>query len=182
MMGVALVFGQVRIDTSKFSFAHGASIMRITAQTRRLVHEIAWDDGHRFLLDSVNALANCHAYGNAYSRVRQIARYLTNYQLVAPEHTEALSRATEGLIEGGAGSPSATELRQCTICLMQRLMESLNIPRVASELSEDELDQWDELLRCTQRVLECRKAAERVTQAGWDAVCRMLVAPASSAS
>jgi hypothetical protein len=48
---------------------------------------------------------------------------------------------------------------------------------MARRFSQSDARQCADFLTCTQRILECREAAERVTQTGWDRICQRLIAP-----
>src|SRR5262249_32320834 len=59
---------------------------------------------------------------------------------------------------------------------LEGLENALDLPSLARQFSESDACQCAEFLTCTQRILECREAAERVTRAGWDRVCERLIA------
>jgi energy-coupling factor transporter ATP-binding protein EcfA2 len=59
---------------------------------------------------------------------------------------------------------------------VQGLENALDFPQPETPFSQSDARQCLEFLTCTQRILECREAAERVTQAGWDRVCERLIA------
>jgi hypothetical protein len=54
------------------------------------------------------------------------------------------------------------------------LATTLDVPRFSDKYSSIDEDVYLEFLTSIQRVLECREAAERVTQTGWDRVCERL--------
>ena len=60
--------------------------------------------------------------------------------------------------------------------VFQELEHALDFPPFKPLFSVSDTRQCLEFLNCTRRILECREAAERVTQAGWDRVCERLIA------
>jgi hypothetical protein len=73
------------------------------------------------------------------------------------------------------GAPPQAALRRLEDAL-ERLENALDLPPFARQFSASDAGQCAEFRTCTQRILECREAAERVTQAGWDRVCERLIA------
>jgi hypothetical protein len=59
---------------------------------------------------------------------------------------------------------------------LERLENALDLPPLARQFSESGARQCADFVTCTRRVLECREAAERVTETGWDRVCERLIA------
>jgi hypothetical protein len=175
MIGVALVLTQVSGDTAKLTFRHGSAIPRDLNTARSLRYDLSTHAAQISALTSIHAIATSHAYGTAHSRLRQITRDLIAHELVTDECTDRLDQLTDGLIEGETSSPTGGKLREHTINFFQRLVVALDIPRDAYALSMDDMGQWTLFLNCAQRILECRNAAEWVTQAGWDQVCDQLI-------
>jgi predicted NACHT family NTPase len=58
---------------------------------------------------------------------------------------------------------------------LEGLETALKLPPLARQFSDSDARTCVEFLTCTQHILDCRKAAERVTQAGWDRVCARLI-------
>ena len=58
----------------------------------------------------------------------------------------------------------------------RELENALNLVQVIPWSSETDARGCTEFLMCTRLVMDCREAAERVTQAGWDQVCERLIA------
>jgi hypothetical protein len=79
-----------------------------------------------------------------------------------------------------SGDALADELYQRLENALKRLGNALDLSPLAHLFSERDARQCIEFLTHTQRILECRDAAERVTQAGWDQVCERLIAPPRS--
>ncbi len=61
--------------------------------------------------------------------------------------------------------------------ILRDFQAALNLPPLAQQPSEEDAQQCFEYLNCTRRIIECREAAERVTQAVWNRVCERLLAP-----
>jgi hypothetical protein len=74
------------------------------------------------------------------------------------------------------GEPPQAALQRLELAL-EGLKNALELPPPARCFTLSDARQSVELLTHTQRILECREAAERVTQASWDQVCEQLVAP-----
>ena len=64
--------------------------------------------------------------------------------------------------------------------ISQELENALDLPLFKHPFSIPDAHKLVDILTCTRRILECREAAERLTQAGWDRVCERLLAPPAS--
>jgi hypothetical protein len=60
--------------------------------------------------------------------------------------------------------------------VLREIETALDFPRLAHGFTQAEARQCVEFLTGTRRIIECREAAERATQAGWDCVCGRLIA------
>jgi hypothetical protein len=131
----------------------------------------------------------------AYARARARDRAPVSGLDLTLDEAERLSRMImeDGMIraEGIAGLDEGSNTldrilshtESLTGSLLQKLVNALeglanvlDIPRLASGLPDSDARQRVKFLICNRRILECREAAERVTQAGWDRVCERLIA------
>ena len=176
IMGVGIVATQAHMGAGRLAFRHGSAIPNSLGIVRELGYDVASERAEIVSLDRMHVLAKSHAFGNTYSRLRQLARDLVAYELVTDKYADRLNQMPEGP-ECTPTSPAAVEIRQSTVKLFQDIRSALDIPFRASDLSVPDMEQWVKLLGCAQRIFECRRAAERVTQTTWDLVCDMLFVP-----
>jgi hypothetical protein len=123
----------------------------------------------------VSALDRARTYARAVDRARNLGSVLIDQGMIAAERSAGLAEAC-GILDrhfsnwGTLSDDAAGELEN-----------ALDLPQHASRFARSDAQECVDFLTRTRRILECREAAERVTQAGWDQVCERLIAlPRSS--
>jgi hypothetical protein len=139
------------------------------AGTRTLARELA-----RVLkldLDGSSDLEVARARGRVRVRDLDLVFVIMKHGLIAAERSGAKCVAARRTLCRYLMDPQAP-----ADAVLQELEIALDFPVLAPAFSASDARQCLEFLICTRRILECREAAEWVTQAGWDRVCERLIA------
>jgi hypothetical protein len=132
----------------------------------------------RFNPDGITpARDRTHLLALALAPIRALSSILIGYQMIAAKRSAKFARAHNALEQYSSNlvAPSRTEIQGIQDAI-ELLDGAIDFPQAARLFLESDALECVEFLDCTQRILQCREAAERVTQAGWDRVCKRLLA------
>jgi hypothetical protein len=124
--------------------------------------------------DHVLVVALSRARDRVLARGRSLASMIVRHRMITAERSAGFAEACKNL-DGHSTNRGAS-----TDAILRELENALDLPQPEPAFSQDDARQCVEFLACTQRILECREAAERVTQGGWNKVCERLIAPLRS--
>src|SRR5262249_52314266 len=130
-------------------------------------------------LDRDIAVARALDRAGAYylSRAHSLSRMIIEYGMITAEQIAGFVEACKTLDQSLSHRKESPEaVTQEIANALEGLANALDVPRLVGGFSDCDTRQCVEFLICTQRIFECREAAERVTQAGWDQVCERLFA------
>lgn len=122
------------------------------------------------VIDRVRALDLAPVLDLALDLYQILGSIITDHRIIAIERSEEFVKACNTL------DRHLKIRRPLTDAALEELANTPGFPPLDPYLSEWDVQQFSDFLICTQRVFECREAAERVTQAGWDRVCERLFA------
>jgi hypothetical protein len=112
---------------------------------------------------------------HALDRAFALSSMIVEHTMVTAERSPAFTDACRNLEDFKNGVASAGVFAQGLENTIEVIAAALDLPLLARRFTASDTTQCSEFLTCTLRILECRDAAERVTQAGWDRVCEQLV-------
>ena len=123
-----------------------------------------------FALDRALDRAHAHAIELDLEHVLRLGSAIVRQRIITADRSAGLAEACNALDRyltkpGVSADP-----------VLQEVENALDFPRPARPFSQSDARQCVEFLTRTQHILECREAAERVKQVGWDKVCERLIA------
>jgi len=176
-LGRALDLARALDQTLDFDRDLGRALDRTLnrVRDRTLVRDLARDDRPgSVVFDRDFVRARSRARSRARDLIRNLGFVIMESGTITAERIE--SAKAHHTLDRYLMSPEAS-----ANVTLQELVSDFDLPPPDHRFSKSDAQQCTEFLTSTQRILECREAAERVTQSGWDRVCERLIAPPRSA-